>query len=105
MRLLAPQDRPREKLCRLGASSLGDNELVAVVLGHGRREVPALELANRLLTLVGGVHGLARVGVGELDQVPGVGLVKAAQVVAAVDLGRRTLLRPPPRAAAVRDAA
>ena len=58
------------------------------------RQLTALELANQLLSQVSGVHGLARVGAGELDCVPGVGTVKAAQIVAAVELGRRTLLRP-----------
>ena len=35
MKSLAPRDRPREKLDRFGSSILGDNELIAVILGHG----------------------------------------------------------------------
>jgi len=49
MKELAKHDRPREKLERLGAAALGDNELVAIVLGNGSRECDVLELANRLL--------------------------------------------------------
>jgi len=92
MKDLAPHDRPREKLERLGAAGLGDNELLAVVLGSGARGAGALEVANRLLEQADGVHGLVRLDVGDLCQVSGVGRARAAQVLAAVELGRRTLL-------------
>ncbi len=93
MRDVAPHDRPREKLERLGATSLGDNELLALVLGSGSRDHDALDLANHLIAHVGGLHGLTRVSVGDLRHVPGVGRARAAQVLAAVELGRRTLVR------------
>jgi DNA repair protein RadC len=93
MKGVAPHDRPREKLQRLGAAALGDNELVALVLGSGSRGCGALDLANRLLERAGGLHGLTRAAVGELDLVPGVGDARAAQILAAVELGRRTLVR------------
>ncbi|HEY6361269.1 MAG TPA: DNA repair protein RadC [Vicinamibacterales bacterium] len=93
MKQLAPHDRPREKLQRLGVSGLGDNELLAVVLGSGSRHTDALSLANRLIEHAGGLYGLTRVGVDDLRRVPGVGSARAAQVLAAVELGRRTLLR------------
>ncbi len=93
MKDVALHDRPREKLQRLGAAALGDNELVAIVLGSGSRGCGALELANRLLERAGGLHGLTRAALGELHLVPGVGDARAAQVLAAVELGRRTLVR------------
>src|SRR5262245_34801168 len=92
MKDLAPHDRPREKLERLGAAGLGDNELLAVVLGSGARGAGALDVANRLLEQADGVHGLVRLDVGDLCQVSGVGRARAAQVLAALELGRRTLL-------------
>lgn len=93
MKGVAPHDRPREKLQRLGAGALGDNELVAIVLGSGSRGCGALELANRLLERAGGLHGLTRAALGELHLVSGVGDARAAQILAAVELGRRTLVR------------
>ena len=93
MRHVALHDRPREKLERLGAPSLGDNELVALVLGSGSRDSNALELANRLIAYADGAHGLTRVGFDGLRQVSGVGPARAARIVAAVELGRRTLVR------------
>ena len=93
MKDVAPQDRPREKLERLGPHGLGDNELVALVLGSGSGDTGALAIANRLIASNGGLHGLARAGVDGLRHLVGVGPAKAARVVAAVELGRRTLVR------------
>lgn len=94
MKDVAPYERPREKLARIGTAGLGENELLALVLGVGSRGSDALELANGLLRVVGGVHGLVRSDFGSLCRVPGVGDAKAAQILAAVELGRRTLICP-----------
>jgi len=91
MKDLTPDDRPREKLLRNGPSALGDNELVALVLGSGFRGGDALHVANEILRVRGGLHGLMRSTAAELGQVGGVGHAKAAQLIAALELGRRTL--------------
>ena len=96
MKTLSVHDRPREKLLRVGAAGLGDNELVAIVVGSGSRRGNALSLANEILETAGGLHGVPRAHVDDLRRVTGVGTAKAAQVLAAVELGRRTLLRCPP---------
>lgn len=93
MKTLAPYDRPREKLERVGPAALGDNELLAIVLGHGLPRTGALDLANAVLHAAGGLQGLARASAGELRRVPGIGAARAAQLIAAVEAGRRTLLR------------
>jgi DNA repair protein RadC len=95
MKALSVNDRPREKLFRLGAAGLGDNELVAIVLGNGSRRGNALAVANEVLATTGGLHGVPRTSVDELRRIDGMGMAKAAQVLAAVELGRRTLLRCP----------
>jgi DNA repair protein RadC len=92
---IAPHDRPREKLVRLGVAGLGDNELLAVVLGSGARQTDALMVANAILEAAGGLHGVPRIGHEDLRRVHGVGTAKAAQVLAAIELGRRTLVRRP----------
>ena len=89
---LASEDRPREKLTRVGAGGLGDNELLALVLGHGTPAMSALELAAALLAGGGGARGLLRLTEVELCQIPGVGPARAAQVLAALELGRRTVM-------------
>ncbi|MEQ1871344.1 MAG: DNA repair protein RadC [Vicinamibacterales bacterium] len=91
MKELSPDDRPREKLLRHGVAALGDNELVALVLGSGRKGADALSVANEVLTMLGGVRGLARSGVGDFSRVGGVGMARATQLVASLELGRRAL--------------
>jgi DNA repair protein RadC len=93
---LAPGDRPREKLERSGVGALGDNELLAVLIGHGGAGASALALAGQVLSLAGGVHGLTRLHRDRLRQVPGIGPVQAGRVLAAIELGRRTLLSAAP---------
>jgi DNA repair protein RadC len=95
MKELSPGDRPREKLLAHGAAALGDNELVALVLGSGCRERDALAVANELLASHGGLRGLVRSTADDLGRAPGVGRAKAAQVLAAIELGRRTLTTAP----------
>ncbi len=95
MKGLSPDDRPREKLLRNGPTALGDNELVALVLGIGTRGADVLGVANDLLRRRGGVHGLARSSADDLSQVVGIGRARAAQLVAAVELGRRVAARGP----------
>jgi DNA repair protein RadC len=87
--------RPREKLDSAGHFTLSDQELVALVLGHGVRGRTALRLAGELLDAVDGIHGLARSSAVQLDAQSGVGPATAARLVAAVELGRRTLQRQP----------
>jgi DNA repair protein RadC len=84
-------DRPRERLARVGAMALGDNELVAIVLGTGTKSRGALTVARDVIEMAEGVPGLARITLDELYRVPGVGVSRAARLLAAVELGRRTL--------------
>jgi len=92
----AEHDRPREKLERCGAHALGDNELLAIILGHGTSGLSALMLADRLLAVSGGVHGLTRMSRSKLASQAGIGTALSSRVLAALELGRRTLLTEAP---------
>ncbi len=87
---LPARDRPRERLLREGPSALADYELLAIVLGAGRRGESAIALAQRLLG-EGGLDGVRRRGSAGLMRTSGLGPARAAQVAAALELGRRTL--------------
>ena len=91
MKDLLPADRPREKLRDHGPAALGDNELVALVLGSGSRRADALSVANALLAAHGGVHGLTRCTADDFVRIAGIGRARAAQIAAALELGRRSL--------------
>jgi DNA repair protein RadC len=80
---------PRERAAAIGVESLGDAELIAVVLGTGYSGVPVGVLAAMLIEEHGGLSGLARTGLGELMDRAGVGMAKGARLAAAIELGRR----------------
>jgi DNA repair protein RadC len=103
MKELSLDDRPREKLLRHGAASLGDNELVALVIGQGSRRGGVLSVANELLAAHGGLHGLVRSTPDGLSSVAGIGRARAAQMAAAFELGRRALARGPQARVHLRD--
>ena len=97
--------RPREKLYRFGARGMSHAELLAVVLGSGTRGKNVLSLAEDLVARHGPT-GLPGLTLGEWTSHRGVGQVKAAQILAAFELGRR-LLAPPadePRVSSPADA-
>jgi len=83
--------RPRERLWYLGMQSIGDAELLAIVLGSGVRDSPALSVAGELVRNAGGVAALSRASAREVAQVRGVGVARAARVAAAFELGRRAV--------------
>lgn len=88
----AAEERPRERLESLGAQSLSTAELIAILLRVGQRGETAVALARRLLQHFGGLEGLHRASFAEVKAVKGIGTAKAAQIKAALELGRRLQL-------------
>ncbi len=86
---MTPDERPRERLQRLGAEALADAELVALVLRTGGRDGDALAASHLLLARLGGLRPLARASAGELCSAAGIGPAKAGSLHAALELGRR----------------
>jgi DNA repair protein RadC len=84
-----PNDRPRERLAALGPGALSDAELLALVLGTGTARESVLDVAARVLATLGGLGVIARLGPTELASLPGLGPARAAEIVAALELGRR----------------
>jgi DNA repair protein RadC len=91
IRELPETERPRERLALRGPGGLTTAELIALVWGSGVRGRSAVELATDALTAHDGLAGLARATDIELASISGVGTAKAAQLVAAFELGRRLL--------------
>ena len=86
-------ERPRERLRGKGAIALSDAELLALVLGTGSSRHNALDTARLIIEEAGAVDRLARLGLGALAGLPGVGEAKAARIVAALELGVRVVER------------
>jgi len=91
LREIPPTERPRERLAMRGPSGLTSAELIAIVWGSGSAGRSATELADEALARHDGLTGLARASDLELERIPGVGPVRAAQLAAAFELGRRLL--------------
>jgi DNA repair protein RadC len=102
IRQLPACERPRERLRDHGAAALSNSELLAIVLRTGTPSENALALATAALARFGGLPGLSRAGFGELCTQHGMGEAKAAQIKAALELGRRLLSTQPEERATVR---
>lgn len=91
---LPEEDRPRERLVRVGERALSTAELLAISLRQGTVGENALRLAERLLVHFGGAEGLSRASIEELMRVKGIGPAKAAQITVAMELWRRLATTP-----------
>lgn len=86
----AVEDRPREKLITQGARSLSDAELIAILIRSGNKNKTALELAKQILNSVNNqLNLLGKKRIEFYTSVKGMGEVKAINIIAALELGRR----------------
>jgi DNA repair protein RadC len=92
---LDEEERPRERLAKLGPQALSKPELLAILLRVGVQGENAVQVGQRLLQAFGGLAGLQRASFAEVCQQRGMGSAKAAQVKAAIELGNRLRLETP----------
>ena len=86
---LPESERPRERLVSAGAEGLSEAELLAILLRVGVAGRSAVQLGQHLLEKLGGLAGIHRAPFEELVAEKGIGQAKAAQIKAAIELGRR----------------
>lgn len=86
----AEEDRPREKLMRLGAEALSNAELLAILIGSGSPKESAVDLMKRIMKDCGdSLNTLGKRSIDELMEYNGMGPAKAITVLAACELGKR----------------
>lgn len=88
---LAQSERPQERMQRLGVRALSDNELLAMLIRKGSRNLDVLGISNRLLAEAGSLENLLKWSVSDLRRIKGLGTVKALQIQAVLEIGRRLL--------------
>ena len=85
-----PNDNlPRERLAKLGASSLSDYELLAIILRTGTKNESVIEMSKKLLAEFKHISNLNNTTISELMEIKGIGSTKAIELLAAIELGRR----------------
>jgi len=86
------EERPRERLKYFGPAALSNAELLAILLRTGSKGENVVVLSTRLLADFGGLAGLMKASFNDLAGIKGISTAKAAQLKAAIELGRRLLL-------------
>lgn len=83
-------DQPREKLLHRSSSALSNTELLAILIGSGLPDCNAVEIARKVMRLAkNDLHDLGKLNIRELMKVKGIGLAKAINITAAMELGKR----------------
>lgn len=86
---LPKEERPRERLVANGAEFLSNTELLAIILRTGTKRQSALNMARTILKKTEGLKHLNEISVHELTEFEGIGIGKAAQIMASIELGKR----------------
>lgn len=81
--------KPRERLSEFGAEALSNQELLAILLRTGTKEVNVLQLAMHVLEMCGDLRELSSISYEELTEIRGIGPSKAIELLAAIELGNR----------------
>jgi DNA repair protein RadC len=89
-----PDDRPRERLLKHGASSLSDSELLAIILRTGTKEMTAKDMGMLLLERYGEFSGIEKLDIADLIKIKGIGKTKAITLAAVFEIARRTKAAP-----------
>jgi DNA repair protein RadC len=93
-----PEDeRPRERLLKHGPSAMSDAQLLAITLRTGGGGRSALDIGMDLLTTFRSLKELEQASLTELSALKGIGMAKAAQIKAAMELGKRLYHEPSPK--------
>jgi DNA repair protein RadC len=96
------EERPREMLIEKGPAALSTAKLLAIILRTGCKGVNAEELGRRIYNYFGSLRSMDSASVQEICRIEGIGHAKAAQIMAALELGKRLIGEPSRKAARIR---
>lgn len=88
------EERPRERLLKHGAAGMSEAQLLAIILRTGGQGKSAMDMAIELIDKMGGIGNMEQASAAEFCSVKGLGEAKAAQIKAALELGRRLMRNP-----------
>ncbi len=93
LREMAVNERPQERLEKLGPAPLSDTELLAMLLRSGSRDLDVMSLSSRIINEAGSVSELIRWSEEDFMRLKGIGKVKALQLIAVMEIARRILVQ------------
>lgn len=82
-------ERPRERLINVGVENLSDEELLAIILKTGSKEMSVKSLSSYILSSLGGIENLKKLNFHEVKKIKGIGEAKACTLVALSEIARR----------------
>lgn len=87
-----PKDeRPRERLVNYGVETLSNEELLALILKTGTKDISVKELASNILTKIGGIKNFGNINYQMLKTIPGIGQAKACSLLAISEISKRLM--------------
>ena len=92
IKILPDSDKPRERLYMYGSEYLSNEELISIILKTGTKKLSVKEVSLKLLECVGDISKFRDIGINSLMQIDGIGMVKAIEIKAALEFGRRVYM-------------
>jgi len=89
---LPKEERPRERFLNYGKESLSNQELLAILIKTGTKEKSCKDLSLEVLKKIGSISNLQDITIEQLTEIPGIGKVKATEILASIELGKRIFL-------------
>ena len=89
---LPVQERPRERLQKVGVENLSNEELLSIILKSGNRKKSVKELSSDIIAKVGSIDKLKEVTKESLQEIDGIGLAHALTILSSVELGKRIFM-------------
>lgn len=87
-------ERPRERLVKYGPECLSNEELLSIILKTGTKNRSSKMLSLDVLSLINDIEDLSNITINRLLSIKGIGLVKAIEIIATIELGKRIYVRP-----------
>ncbi len=89
IRDIAVDEKPRERLFLYGKDNISNEELIAIILRSGTKNLSAKYLANNILKEFDNINNLKNISINKLCKIKGIGKTKAISLIAAIELGKR----------------
>ena len=86
---MAELEKPRERLLNNGKENLSNEEIIAIVLRTGTKEISSKMLATKILSKFKNISELRNANISNLTTIKGMGKIKSIELIAAIELGKR----------------